>query len=134
MPKSQANTGRSCSSPAWDSERAAGFAVENGGESGIRTHVTLSSKHAFQACAFSHSAISPAWECLIDSISRATFDESWVRFVRESPKNLADMKIWLFAAFVEIAQALNLNYFLLGGSRLAGAFASLAVAGQASIV
>jgi hypothetical protein len=31
-----------------------------GGESGIRTHVTLSSKHAFQACAFSHSAISPA--------------------------------------------------------------------------
>jgi hypothetical protein len=31
----------------------------NGGESGIRTHVTLSSKHAFQACAFSHSAISP---------------------------------------------------------------------------
>jgi hypothetical protein len=33
--------------------------VETGGESGIRTHVTLSSKHAFQACAFSHSAISP---------------------------------------------------------------------------
>src|ERR1019366_3036265 len=33
---------------------------ETGGESGIRTHVTLSSKHAFQACAFSHSAISPA--------------------------------------------------------------------------
>ena len=40
----------------------------NGGESGIRTHVTLSSKHAFQACAFSHSAISPArllrWEAV----------------------------------------------------------------------
>src|ERR1700733_1405116 len=33
---------------------------KHGGESGIRTHVTLSSKHAFQACAFSHSAISPA--------------------------------------------------------------------------
>src|SRR5215467_14696641 len=32
-----------------------------GGESGIRTHVTLSSKHAFQACAFSHSAISPGF-------------------------------------------------------------------------
>jgi hypothetical protein len=32
---------------------------KTGGESGIRTHVTLSSKHAFQACAFSHSAISP---------------------------------------------------------------------------
>ena len=32
---------------------------DTGGESGIRTHVTLSSKHAFQACAFSHSAISP---------------------------------------------------------------------------
>src|SRR5580698_6496391 len=34
--------------------------MNTGGESGIRTHVTLSSKHAFQACAFSHSAISPA--------------------------------------------------------------------------
>src|SRR5262244_4587198 len=29
------------------------------GESGIRTHDTLSSIHAFQACAFSLSAISP---------------------------------------------------------------------------
>jgi hypothetical protein len=37
-----------------------------GGESGIRTHVTLSSKHAFQACAFSHSAISPATNLLQD--------------------------------------------------------------------
>ena len=36
------------------------FGMKYGGESGIRTHVTLSSKHAFQACAFSHSAISPA--------------------------------------------------------------------------
>src|ERR1700728_4455278 len=34
--------------------------MKDGGESGIRTHVTLSSKHAFQACAFSHSAISPS--------------------------------------------------------------------------
>src|SRR5207248_3082736 len=32
----------------------------HGGESGIRTHVRVSPKHAFQACAFSHSAISPA--------------------------------------------------------------------------
>jgi hypothetical protein len=43
-----------------------GCDLRTGGESGIRTHVTLSSKHAFQACAFSHSAISPAnvlrWE------------------------------------------------------------------------
>jgi hypothetical protein len=38
-----------------------------GGESGIRTHVTLSSKHAFQACAFSHSAISPAMICYRES-------------------------------------------------------------------
>src|SRR5258708_37864317 len=30
-----------------------------GGESGIRPHVRVSPKHAFQACAFSHSAISP---------------------------------------------------------------------------
>src|SRR5690349_625422 len=32
----------------------------DGGESGIRTHDTVSRIHAFQACAFSHSAISPA--------------------------------------------------------------------------
>ena len=31
----------------------------SGGGSGIRTHVTLSRKHAFQACALSHSAIPP---------------------------------------------------------------------------
>ena len=30
-----------------------------GGESGIRTHETVTRPHAFQACAFSHSAISP---------------------------------------------------------------------------
>jgi hypothetical protein len=35
-----------------------------GGESGIRTHVRVSPKHAFQACAFSHSAISPATHSL----------------------------------------------------------------------
>ena len=35
-------------------------ASKDGGESGIRTHVRVSPKHAFQACAFSHSAISPA--------------------------------------------------------------------------
>src|SRR6476620_2157917 len=32
----------------------------SGGETGIRTLVRVSPKHAFQACAFSHSAISPA--------------------------------------------------------------------------
>jgi hypothetical protein len=39
----------------------------SGGESGIRTHVRVSPKHAFQACAFSHSAISPAqgWDTFI---------------------------------------------------------------------
>src|SRR5580704_12908852 len=43
-----------------------GCDLRTGGESGIRTHVTLSSKHAFQACAFSHSAISPATKLLQD--------------------------------------------------------------------
>jgi hypothetical protein len=33
--------------------------MRSGGESGIRTHVRVSPKHAFQACAFNHSAISP---------------------------------------------------------------------------
>jgi hypothetical protein len=32
---------------------------QGGGESGIRTHGTVSRTHAFQACALSHSAISP---------------------------------------------------------------------------
>src|ERR1700738_5704719 len=32
---------------------------QTGGESGIRTHGTVSRTHAFQACALSHSAISP---------------------------------------------------------------------------
>ena len=32
---------------------------ESGGESGIRTRVTVSRKHTFQACAFNHSATSP---------------------------------------------------------------------------
>ncbi len=40
------------------------LAVEerSGGGSGIRTHDTVSRIHAFQACAFSHSAIPPARE------------------------------------------------------------------------
>jgi hypothetical protein len=33
--------------------------LRRGGGSGIRTHVTVSRKHAFQACAFSHSATPP---------------------------------------------------------------------------
>ena len=33
-----------------------------GGESGIRTHGRVSPTHAFQACAFNHSAISPSLE------------------------------------------------------------------------
>ena len=35
--------------------------MESGGESGIRTRVTVSRKHTFQACAFNHSATSPSW-------------------------------------------------------------------------
>ena len=43
-----------------------------GGEGGIRTHVRVSPKHAFQACAFSHSATSPAStaDCCWGSLSR----------------------------------------------------------------
>src|SRR5208282_554898 len=43
----------------WD-----GSGRKYGGESGIRTHVRVSPKHAFQACAFSHSAISPTTSLL----------------------------------------------------------------------
>ena len=45
---------------------AGATAGSTGGESGIRTHVRVSPKHAFQACAFSHSAISPAGQSLRD--------------------------------------------------------------------
>src|SRR5271169_6756461 len=38
-----------------------------GGETGIRTLDTLSSIHAFQACAFSHSAISPLGKRLAEA-------------------------------------------------------------------
>src|SRR5687767_1525709 len=34
-------------------------AKEDGGESGIRTHGRVSPTHAFQACSFNHSDISP---------------------------------------------------------------------------
>src|SRR5688572_26026038 len=34
-------------------------ATEGGGESGIRTHGRVSPTHAFQACSFNHSDISP---------------------------------------------------------------------------
>ena len=37
----------------------------NGGESGIRTHERVSPKHAFQACALNHSAISPKFILLL---------------------------------------------------------------------
>ena len=33
--------------------------LSNGGENGIRTHERIAPLHAFQACAFSHSATSP---------------------------------------------------------------------------
>ena len=35
------------------------YDTTHGGERGIRTLVTVSRKHAFQACAFNHSATSP---------------------------------------------------------------------------
>ena len=35
--------------------------LKSGGETGIRTLDTVSRIHAFQACAFSHSAISPRY-------------------------------------------------------------------------
>jgi hypothetical protein len=35
------------------------YRTVHGGEGGIRTHVTISREHAFQACSFSHSDTSP---------------------------------------------------------------------------
>jgi hypothetical protein len=36
-----------------------------GGESGIRTHGRVSPTHAFQACSFNHSDISPSLESIV---------------------------------------------------------------------
>jgi hypothetical protein len=54
--------------------------LEHGGESGIRTHDTVSRIHAFQACAFSHSAISPVgnWG--------GTMGSTWRAFLRTQPR------------------------------------------------
>ena len=60
---------------------------KTGGESGIRTHVRVSPKHAFQACAFSHSAISPA-RMMRSSARRAREREvtAFITIVRSSMK------------------------------------------------
>src|SRR5579885_3185012 len=52
---------------------------ESGGESGIRTHVRVSPKHAFQACAFSHSAISPDSGCQRGACNQAFLSILWGR-------------------------------------------------------
>ena len=46
---------------AWDSEWRSAF-ESAGGERGIRTLDTVARIHAFQACAFNHSATSPTTE------------------------------------------------------------------------
>ena len=40
-------------------EKTPYISVVFGGEGGIRTHETVARLHAFQACAFDHSATSP---------------------------------------------------------------------------
>jgi hypothetical protein len=47
--------------------------LEIGGESGIRTHGRVSPTHAFQACAFNHSAISPRLESTVCERSAAVY-------------------------------------------------------------
>src|SRR3954464_9084967 len=47
-----------------------------GGQSGIRTRVTVSGKHAFQACAFSHSATCPYLYKLASRIQGMQFFQS----------------------------------------------------------
>src|SRR5262249_14425160 len=48
--------------PCWG---ACSLVVLLSGGGGIRTHVTVSRKHAFQACAFSHSAPPPYPPCTV---------------------------------------------------------------------
>ena len=66
--------------------------VSPGGGSGIRTHDTVSRIHAFQACAFSHSAIPPAGETrnIARRVRQTTGD---VRGARGWTKAVADTMI-----------------------------------------
>src|SRR5580693_3371542 len=50
---------------------ASNAGVFGGGEGGIRTLVRVSPKHAFQACAFNHSAISPGALGCFSSLTHA---------------------------------------------------------------
>ncbi len=52
---------RSCRLQMAQNRRPTAFALmfQGGGEGGIRTHETVARLHAFQACAFDHSATSP---------------------------------------------------------------------------
>ena len=63
--------------------------IKAGGESGIRTHVTLSSKHAFQACAFSHSAISPATNLLPEDLLQVVLWEGIAACLTPATENAA---------------------------------------------
>ena len=45
--------------------------IKNGGEGEIRTLETLAHPHAFQACAFDHSATSPKLLCNFGEVSPA---------------------------------------------------------------
>src|SRR5579864_5181312 len=64
---------------------------KSGGESGIRTHDTVSRIHAFQACAFSHSAISPApvvGKRKTEPRPASPFHSMAPRHLRQSPSTL----------------------------------------------
>ncbi len=58
-----------CDGYVKDYSDSKGRACYGGGETGIRTLDTLSSIHAFQACAFSHSAISPRLQIVFLNLS-----------------------------------------------------------------
>ena len=51
----------------------------NGGESGIRTHGRVSPTHAFQACSFNHSDISPSLESYTCGADFADCDRTVIR-------------------------------------------------------
>src|SRR4051794_11008335 len=64
----------------------------SGGESGIRTHVRVSPKHAFQACAFNHSAISPVWEASPHTLQAAKPQDitQWINSLLSASANAAN--------------------------------------------
>ena len=86
------------------------FSSPSGGEMGIRTPGDISATHAFQACAFNHSAISPRSFCAGEFIAKSATC-SYVNFmalffcylIKGLMEDLVQFVYFLFALLVTMS-------------------------------